>query len=66
MSTTPVTVQIVKTGGTFYLRIPPSYCRANKLEAGDFIIYDPTKFKILKPEDFALLGRETQAEVAGE
>jgi hypothetical protein len=56
--TTARPLKIKKVGGSLDVRLPREFIRANKLEPGDYVLLDFSKFKILKAEDFALLGRE--------
>jgi hypothetical protein len=55
--------QLKKAGGSLDVRLPREFVHANKLEPGDYILLDFSKFKILKAADFALLGREPVLEV---
>jgi hypothetical protein len=45
-----------------YIAIPAKIIRANNLKPGDYLILDPTKIRILREEDFELLGRELEGE----
>jgi hypothetical protein len=59
----PVTVRRISR--SLYFRVPASFAKANHLKAGDVIIMDPAKsFRIIRSEDFGLLGREPVLEVA--
>jgi antitoxin component of MazEF toxin-antitoxin module len=56
--------QLKKVGGSLDVRLPRDFVHANELEPGDYVLLDFSKFKILKAEDFALLGREPVIENA--
>jgi hypothetical protein len=58
-------VVLRQVGNSLYLRVPAHFVRANQLRARDVIIMDPAKsFRIVKAEDFALLGRNPVLEPA--
>jgi hypothetical protein len=55
---------IKKVGGSWCITIPPDFIHANDLDFGDYLVVDWSWFKILKAEDFALVGREPVLEPA--
>jgi hypothetical protein len=58
-------VVLRKVGSSLYFRVPAPFVKANDLEAGDYIILVPTRhFKILKAEDFEMIGRDPVLEPA--
>ena len=44
-------------GNSWDLRLPPAFARANDLNDGDYVVVDLTKLRILRAEDFAMIGR---------
>jgi antitoxin component of MazEF toxin-antitoxin module len=58
-------LKLVRNGGSLNVRLPPEFKRANNLRPGDYVIVDLTKFKVLRMEDFELLGRELEGETEG-
>jgi hypothetical protein len=64
MSKKPEPMPIRRIGRNgMYLRLPPSFVEANDLEPGDYIVLDRDRFRIMKAEDFALIGREPAPEL---
>jgi hypothetical protein len=56
---------VIKTlGGSLIITLPLDLIHANNLRPGDYLVLDLAKFKILRAEDFALLGRKPELEVA--
>ena len=55
-----------RVGASLYIRIPIEFVRANNLRPHDYLLLDSSKFKILRAEDFEVLGREpvSEAEMA--
>ena len=51
-------LKIKKVGDSWDIRLTPTFARANNLRDGDYVVLDMSKLKILRAEDFALLGRE--------
>ena len=41
-------VQIRKQGGSLYLRLPADFVHDNGLQQGDWILWEPENFKLLK------------------
>jgi hypothetical protein len=44
-------------GNSWDLRMPPAFARANNLRDGDYLVVDLTKLRIVRAEDFAMIGR---------
>ena len=44
-------------GNSWDLRLTPAFARANNLRDGDYLVVDLTKLRILRAEDFAMIGR---------
>jgi hypothetical protein len=63
MENRPRPIVAKKIGGSQFLKIPTDFIHANDLEPGDYLLLDFSKIKILRAEDFALLGREPVLEV---
>jgi hypothetical protein len=57
---TPVALR--KNGRSLYMRIPVEFVHANRLKPGDFIVFDPVKFKIIKQTDLATEVEQVQQE----
>jgi hypothetical protein len=56
--------QLKRVGGSLDLRLPGEFVRTNNLKVGDYVILDMARFRIVRAEDFALLGREPELEPA--
>ena len=41
-------IQIRKQGGSLYLRLPADFVHDNGLKLGDWILWEPENFKLLK------------------
>lgn len=54
--------KLKQQGGSLDVRLTAAFVRANKLKAGDYVIIDMTKVRVVRAEDFELLGRELEAE----
>ena len=50
--------QLKRVGGSLDLRLPGDFVRTNNLKVGDYVILDMARFKIIRAEDFALVGRD--------
>jgi hypothetical protein len=50
-------LKVLKVGGSWDLRLTPAFIRANKLHEGDYVIVDMSKVRVLRAEDFAMIGR---------
>ena len=59
-----VPIALRQVGGSLYLRVPAGFVRANKLRSGDYVVFDPARLKVLRPGDFALVGRDPEPEPA--
>jgi hypothetical protein len=59
----PKPFKVKSLGGSQIITIPLDFIHTNDLEPGDYLLLDFSKVKILKAEDFALLGREPVMEV---
>jgi antitoxin component of MazEF toxin-antitoxin module len=56
--------QLRRVGGSLDIRFPATFVRANDLKVGDYVIVDMSRLKILRAEDFELLGRKPELEAA--
>ena len=50
-------LKVKKVGDSYDLRLVPAFVKANRLQDGDFIILDMSKIRIIRAEDWALVGR---------
>jgi hypothetical protein len=60
-----IPVRIVKVGQSLYFRLPREFIRANNLKPGDMLMPDLDTFKIVKPEDLAVLYEGLEVAPAG-
>jgi hypothetical protein len=53
--------RIGKGRGSFYLKLPREWVRANNLKPGDMIMPDLSTFRIVRQEDLPTLSQEPEA-----
>jgi hypothetical protein len=60
-NSTPIRItRIGKGRGSFYLKLPREWVRANNLKPGDLIMPDLDTFKIIRHEDLPALSQEPE------
>ena len=55
---TPKPLKIKKVGNSYDIRLNPAFAKANNLRDGDYVVI--SKLRILRAEDFELLGRDLE------
>ena len=51
-------IELRKVGGSLYLRVPASFIHNNGLSDGDWILFEPEKFKFVRKEHFDSLAQD--------
>jgi hypothetical protein len=49
--------KVKRVGRSWDLRLSPAFARANDLDDGDYLVLDLTKTRIIRAEDFVMIGR---------
>jgi antitoxin component of MazEF toxin-antitoxin module len=59
-------IQLRRHGASLYMRLPASYVHENGLNAGDFILWDPANFKLIKQSTIDAIVEPAVSETAPE
>jgi antitoxin component of MazEF toxin-antitoxin module len=49
-------LKVKKSGNSLDLRLPPVFTKANGLRDGDYVVVDLSRLKVIRAEDWGIVG----------